>query len=125
MSLTSTNIPVSRCQFHEYYVSTTGAVNLSLDESLNPEKAFELDAVRLHLSVATASVVDFRIYLSSILGSAHNLVLLSLAMSGVADVYWGYDRTFRMNYGDQLVFSLVLSTGIVVGLHISGWSITA
>jgi len=123
MSLTAKKIPVGKYSFFEYYNTGTGAANLSLDESLNPGVPFTLDTVRLHLSVAVGSVVDFRIYLSSVLGSAHNLVLLSHAMNGVQDVFWGPDREMILNYGDQIVMSLILSSGNVSGLNVTGWTI--
>ena len=123
MALTAKKIPVGKYSFFEYYNTGAGAAKGSLDESLNPANPFTLDTVRLHLSVAVGSVVDFRIYVSSVLGSAHNLVLLSHAMNGVQDIFWGPDREMVLNKGDHVVMSLILSSGNVFGLNVTGWTI--
>lgn len=128
MALTTKKIPVGKYSFFEYYNTGVTTAATSLDESLNPATPFTLDTVRLHLSVAVVSTVDFRIYVSSVLGSAHNLVLLSHAMNGVQDIFWGPDREMVLNKGDQVVMSLILSdngagSGNVFGLNVTGWTI--
>ena len=120
MAFTEKKIPVSRNYYFEYYDSDT----LSIDQSFDPSTPFELDSIKLHMSVVHPSVVDLRVWVSSILGSAYDLVLLSLAMSDVKDVLWGPDRTMILNYGDALHISMNESTGIVWGLLVNGWSIT-
>lgn len=123
MSFTKKVLPVGLYEHFEYYTFTDGSANGSLDESLIPGVDFKLDTVRLHLSTATTSVVDFRIWVSAAHGSAFNQVYYSLAASGVTEVLWGPDRELIFNGSDHIRFSLVLSTGIVAGLVVTGWTI--
>lgn len=123
MALTESNIPVSRHDYFIYYGSGGGA-GTTLDEELAPETAFELDSIRLHLSVAHVSVEYLRIWVSSVFGSAHNLILLSLAISGVQDVLWVSNRTLVCQYGDKICASLCLSSANIYGIAMTGWSIT-
>lgn len=122
MAFSELTQPVSRMQYFIYY--TDG--NSDMDEDLAPEKAFELDSVKLHLSVANASVVDFIMTLSSILGSAHDCTYLSQAMEGLTNVFWLVERPMIFLYGDTINFGLSMVTGTNHwGLQIQGWYITS
>lgn len=122
MALTLATQPVSRMQYFIYYADG----NSDMDEDLAPGKAFELDSVKLHLSVAEVSVVDFIMHLSSILGSYHDCTYLSQAMEGLTNVFWLVERPMIFLYGDTINFSLSMVTGTNYwGLQIQGWAITS
>lgn len=122
MALTLVTQPVSRMNYFIYY----GTGNSDMSESLAPGKAFELDSVKLHLSVAEASVVDFIMQLSAALGSEHNTTYLSQAMEGLTNVYWLVERPIIFLYGDTIDFTLSMVTGTNLwGLQIQGWAITS
>lgn len=122
MSLSLVTQPVSRFKYFTYY----GSDNSDMAESLAPGKAFELDTVELHLSVANVSVVDFIMQLSSALGSEYNITYLSQAMYGYTNVVWHIARPFIFMNDDTIDFTLSMVTATNVwGLQIQGWYITS
>jgi len=113
--------PVSRMKYFAYY--TDG--DEPLIESINFGKSVEIEEVRLHLSVAMASVEDLIIQLSSILGSAHNILFLSYSMFNHTDLVYQFHKTHKMLYGDVLsVYLSFKSQTNWYGLSILGWEVT-
>ena len=103
----------------------SGGVNGAVTESLNPTgQFFKLAEVRLHFSTAFASVADFIVRLSSAKGSAHNLILLSQALSSVRDLLWQPDQELMMLSDDQIVLSWSQASGVnTAGLNVLGWGV--
>lgn len=122
MSLSSANSPVSKYQEFQFYGSGTTL----LDESINPGATFKLEEIRLKLSSLHPSVVYFRMWLSSIWGSAFNITLVSQLASTITDFYHQPSAVpYKFAYGDTLNFSMPNSDGLTWGLVVSGWAVTA
>ena len=113
--------PVSRMDHFTYYVTA----DEPLVENIIFSKPFELDEVRLHLSVAMVSVVDFIIRLSSIFGSAYDVKLLSYAFLGHQDLLYQPTRPYKFVYGDILSIELNFKKNTnYYGLSVLGWEVT-
>ena len=121
-TMTEKNFQVSRHEGFCFY----GESVTTLDAAVAPTRPWELDSVRLHLISAIVSVVYLRIWLSCGTGMStpYNLLLLSLPMSGVLDVFWGPERTMILDYGDQLLISCGATKAHEYGLAINGWAVT-
>jgi len=114
------NTPYSRMRYFNYY--TTG--NMPLIENISFDTPFELDEIRLHLSVAFASVDDFIVKLSSILGSAYDILLLSYSMNTHTDLLYQPNRSYKFIYGDILSIQLSFKSGVnYYGLNVLGWEV--
>lgn len=120
MSFTAKYIPYSRQKWFTYYASAAA----SMSEDFNPGFAYELESVRLHLSTAHASVVDFNAVVSAAQGSRYDLLLFSQAMNGVKDLLWQPTRPYIFDYNDHIDFSMIMSAANNYGLTIVGWAVT-
>jgi hypothetical protein len=103
----------------------SGGTNGAVSESLNPDGAqFRMTEVRLHFSVAFAAVEDFIVRLSSAHGSAHNITLISQALSGLTDYLWQYSQGLHCLSDDQLVMGWSQASGANIGgLNVQGWAV--
>jgi len=120
---------VSRHRYFTYFFTDGSAVGAVATEStmsnnFAPSFAFELDKIRLRLSGAHVSIVDFMVYVSHNLGDHFNHNLISQAMLGKKDVLWRADPNLFLHSGDVIHFSMEYSAANVYGLEISGWAIT-
>jgi hypothetical protein len=103
---------------------TSGGVDGNISESVAPNYLFRFDEIRVHLSVAFASVANFTVRLSSIKGSAYNLMLISQAMLSVKDLVWQADQAMYFNSDDQLIIELPMTSGTnTVGIDVQGWAV--
>lgn len=103
----------------------SGGTNGAVTESLDPAgQFFKLTEVRLHFSTAFVSTQDFTVRISSAKGSAHNLMLLSQALSGVRDLLWQPDQEIQLLSDDQIVFFWSQNSGVNIGgLNVLGWAV--
>ncbi len=119
-------LPYARQKYMTYFC-TNGSVanhNSTLSENLILSGAFELEKIRLRLSVVHVSLVDFMVYISHHKGLMYNQNLVSQAMLGVKDVMYQADPTLRLHESDVIHFSMVYSAANIYGLEVSGWAIT-
>lgn len=107
-----------------FFVSggTNGAVTESLE---NPgQQKFKLGELRLHFSTAVASATDLVVRVSSINGSYHNAVLLSLALLGLRDVLLQFSNPYQLLSDDQVVIGWSQKSGVNIGgLNVQGWAV--
>jgi hypothetical protein len=114
------NTPYSRMKYFNYY--TTG--NEPLIENIEFSYPFELNEFRLHLSVSMASIEYFIVRLSSILGSAYDVKILSYSMYAHKDLIYQMDCTYKFLYGDILSVQLSFASGTnTYGLAVLGWEV--
>lgn len=106
-----------------FYAS--GGTNGAVSESLSPAGGpFRLHEIRLHFSVIFASTEDFVVRLSAVKGSAHNVVLISQAISDVYDYVWQDSFGMLFLSDDQLVLGWSQASGVNIGgLNIQGWAV--
>ncbi len=123
MTFTAEYLPTSKHRYFTFF-ATAGAAGVTMGEDFAPGFAFRLDKVRLHLSTAHVSIVDFMVWISHHIGSQYNQNLISQAMNGVRDVMYHPDRPITYHDTDTLRFSLILSAANIYGLEVSGWAIT-
>lgn len=124
---------VARHDYFEFYHSAGGGGGCELDLAIAPTGAnsavtdFELEYLLIHWSTACPSIVYLRVWVSSVLGSAYNANLFSLALSGVKDVMWGPEVPLKLLPGDQVLISGTVSGGAsagnYMGLRACGWTI--
>lgn len=122
-------LPYARMQYYTFFFTAGSAVGgaateSTMSENFAPSFAFELEKIRLRLSGAHASVVDFMAYVSHHLGDHFNHNLISQAMNGVKDVLYQADPTLKLYDGDVIHFSMIYSAANIYGLEVMGWSIT-
>lgn len=122
MAFTTTYLPFTRYKYFLYYAD---GLNTNLEENLTPAFAFEIHNVKLHLSVVHASIVDFIIRLSSHQNSAHNVTLLSVAMSDLDNYIWEPSVPYVFHSADTINFSMDCANANRFGLTVCGWAITA
>lgn len=103
----------------------SGGTDGAVTESLNPTgKQFILHEIRLHFSVIFASVEDLVVRLSAAKGSAHNVTLISQALSDLYDYVWINSTGMHFLSDDQLVFSWSQASGVNIGgLNVQGWGV--
>lgn len=112
--------PVSRMKYFTYY----GSDDEPLMESISFGKPVEVEQIRLHLSTALASVEDLIIQISSVFGSAHNILLLSYSMFAHTDLVYQFEKTHKLTYGDILSIHLSFKSQTNwYGLSILGWEV--
>jgi hypothetical protein len=127
MAFTQLQLPVSRQKQFQFFASdgdSAVAPDAEFTESLAPSYAFELEKIKLRLSTAHVSVVDFMVTVSHHLGSYYDQNVLSQAMNGVRDVVLQLNPTLKLHSGDTLRFSLIMSAVNTYGIEVTGWSIT-
>lgn len=121
-------LPYQRMAYVTYFYTDGSAVGgaatgSTLSENFAPSFPFELEKIRLRLSGAHASVVDFMAYVSHHLGDHFNQNLISQAMFGVKDVMYQPDPTLKLHESDVVHFSMRYSAANIYGLEVSGWAI--
>lgn len=122
-------LPYQRLKYFTYFFTAGSAVGAAdtdstMSENFVPSFAFELEKIRLRLSGAHVSVVDFMVYISHHLGDHFNHNLISQAMNGVKDVLYQPAPTLRYHQDDVIHFSMVYSAANIYGLSVSGWCVT-
>ncbi len=101
--------------------ATNGALNLSI----SPGKVWKLREVRIHISVAFASVQDFTLKVSAVKGSAYNTTLISQAMNTVQDLFILYSTPIVFLSNDCLNVSMFASMTAVRGFTVLGqWAVS-
>ena len=124
IGFTKTDQTYSRQYYFRYFATASVADNSNMGIALAPDFDYELDLVRLHLSTAHVSVVDFIVTTSHASNSYYNETIISQAMNGVGDVEYRPDTTRKFSYQDGLVFSMLMSAANVYGIEVSGWAVT-
>ena len=127
MAFIEKELPYARIKQFQFFASDGGAVvapDAEFVESLTPSYAFEVEKLKLRLSTAHASVVDFMVTLSHHMGSEFDQNILSQAMNGVQDVNLMFNPTLKLHSGDTINCSLIMSAVNTYGIEITGWSIT-
>ena len=115
-------------RWHEFSFFVTGGADGVITDSLAPGTDFKavpwrLKGIRVHCSVAFASVEDLTLRISAANGSAYNLMLLSQAMNGISDLLWQMDTAEIFGSNDDLVVNLSLvSATNIIGIVINGWA---
>ena len=122
MAFTETYLPYSRYKYFLYYAD---GLNASMEEDFDPDFAFEVHVVKVHLSVVHESIVDFIARLSCNQGSAYNVTLFSTAMSDLDNWIWEPSVPYIFASGDHINFSMTMSGANRFGLTVCGWAITA
>lgn len=101
----------------------TVAAGAALSESIDIGRKWKLQEIRIHFSVAFASVEDFVAYISAAKGSAHNFTILSYAANGSTDISIYYSAPRQFLSDDELVMTFSNSGSNVVGLNVQGWAV--
>lgn len=123
------HLPYARQKYTTYFFTDGSAVGGAATESTMSENfawdgAFELEKIRLRLSAAHVSIVDFMAHVSHHLGDHFNQNLISQAMVGVKDVLLQFNPTLKLHPSDVIHFSMIYSAANIYGLEVSGWAIT-
>lgn len=112
----------------QFLFFSSGGADGFVNESIIPGTDFgsipwKLGEVRLHFSVAFASVEDFVIRISSIKGSAYNTLLISQALNGITDMTIHYSDPLLFLSDDQLVITgAMVSATNIYGMEFIGWA---
>lgn len=118
-------------RFDEFsFYSTENGTNGKFNESINyvslgKPRRFYLREIRMHWSSLFASIEYFKVYISSVLGSNFNYIILSQLMSDIQDfrVTWISDEIGCFS-DDHIVFEMSCVSGNnLFGLEVKGWSI--
>ncbi len=123
MAFTKQKLQYKRFEHFAFFatVGEDGTIEESLDLT---SKQFYLTEIRVHCSVAFASVEDLTIRMSAAQGSAYNLMIISQAMKTVMDVLWQADNSMHMLSDDDIVFNLSQASGVnVIGITVLGWAV--
>ena len=123
------DLPYARLKYVTYFCTDGSIVggadtDSTLSENFAWAGGFELEKIRLRLSLGHVSIVDFMAYVSNHLGIHYNQNLISQAMVGIKDVMYQPDPTLKLHPGDVIHFSMEYSAANVYGLEVSGWAIT-
>ena len=136
MAFVEERMPVARQFYFTFFANgvDAGVGKAAMAEDFNPGYAFELEKIRLRLSVAHASVHDFVAFVShhnstAVVGSVWDHNLISQAMLGVQDVMYQPGATLKLHHNDTIRLSMHLEGDSAGGtnkwgLEISGWAIT-
>ena len=92
----------------------TGAVALS--DTINPDKAFQLEEVRIHLSAA-GGAGNLTVKLDANAGAAYDAVLLTQDMTLVTDLLWQPEKPIPCDKGDKIVIAWDNTNGRTYGLE--------
>jgi hypothetical protein len=97
----------------------------NIQETANPYgKQYKFNELRLHFSIPFPSVQDLTIRISSIIGSEHNLTLLSQAMLSIQDVLLQFEEPIHLLSDDEVIISLAMVSGAAIGgLNVQGWGV--
>lgn len=89
----------------------------NIDYTLELDKAYQLEEVRLHLSAA-GGANSFTVTLDSAAGTEYDTVLNTQDMTAAADEHWQPTRPLWITAGDGLVFAWTNASGYAWGLEI-------
>ena len=111
-----------RWQYFSFFKTFT--LNQTLSESIDIEGPWLLEEIRVHCSVAIASVKYLQAVVSAANGSAYNTILISQDMNTVQDIFLHYSNPVLFMSGDQLnVRCSMISTANYVGVQVTGWAV--
>jgi len=111
-------------QFHFYDTFSIALPFVGETKSLAPADLWKLEEIRLHFSTAFASAEYLKIRISSIKGSAFNIVILSQSLNGVEDLRVHFSQPLLLFSDDQLIFYISnVSHANVGGLEVIGWAV--
>ena len=87
--------------------------------TISPNAPWELEGVRLHLSAGGAAT-DLTVTMDSAYGSAHDTIVLTQAMNGVANVDYRWSPTQKFtNKNDKVVIAYANGGGTTWGLEVT------
>lgn len=110
-------------RFHFFETIDTSLPFTGDTESVNPTIPFMIQEVRLHWSTAFVSAESIKMYLSSIKGSAYNILLFSHLMTNSTDIRYYYSAPLPFLSDDQIVLSLSnISHANTLGIEVIGWA---
>jgi len=124
MAFTGNLYDYERWQEFDYYVSSTGGV---VNESLSSPngKRWKLNEVRIKFSSAFASVEDFVVKISSILGSYYDQKLVSVALNGVLNYLNQFENGIHLSASDTLNVTMSAAAGVNdLGIQLIGWAVS-
>lgn len=101
-------------------------VNGAIADNVNPggKGWWKLAEIRVHFSTAFVSDNALTIKLSSILGSAHDITLYSVNVSGSTDIFIYYSYPLLFQSDDNILISLATKSGLnVIGFTFIGWAV--
>jgi len=112
--------------FYDSFANVAVSTASGLSVTLNHSVQWKLAEIRMHCSVAIASIADLIIWVSSAKGSAYNTKLVSQALLGVQDMFVHYSEPLIFESGDHLRFAgnASASTSNVIGIQCIGWAVT-
>ena len=127
MTFTSKYLPIQRHAYFTFF-ATDGDPLVDIDteyqETFAQSCAVELEKIRIHLSTAHVSIIDFTANLSHHIMSVYDQTIISKAMLGIKDYEYRFNPTLKLHPSDIIRFSLIISAANTYGLEISGWEIT-
>jgi hypothetical protein len=98
----------------EYKATASGA----LAQSINISDAFELEEIRLHLDAA-ATQEDFTVTINSSDGTAYDVNLLTVSMSGTQDIVFRPIRAVPVSRKDVLDMAWTNTDAATWGLKVT------
>lgn len=116
-----------RWQEFDYFVQVGDADTGAVSESMSSpnSKRWRLKEVRLKFSSTFASVEDFVVEVSSILGSYFNQKIVSQALNGVINYYNQFDSAVPLSASDTLNFTFSMGSGTnIAGIQVFGWAVS-
>ena len=118
-----TEVYIQNQRWHDLSFFATVGADGAISESVAPGKVFKIHEVRVHTSIAIASVGDLVLRLSAAQGSAYNMTFLSQAMLGLKDVWYLFSNPLIFLSDDQFVITMSMkSAANVMGINVCGWS---
>lgn len=105
-----------------------GGTNGWETQSIRPEDyIIKIKEFRLHFTpsnLSFTSVEDLVIYISSASGSAYNILLLSLALSGITDFIGYYNSDMWIGSQDQIIAIASMKSAVWTwGFEAIGWAV--
>lgn len=121
MAFTKNLIPNQHWQEFSFFTTGDPDVDGSMDEVASFVGAFKLAELRLAFSGVASADIVLRMYVSSIQGTVHNLLLLSATLNNSQYYRW-QPLTVPMLFlsGDTLLFSQLSDN--TYSLNVSGWA---
>jgi len=127
MAFAGTLYNYERWQEFDYFVTVgdadTGAVSESLPKK--KKKRWLLKEARIKFSSAYASVEDFVITISSILGSYYDQKVVSQALNGIENYLIQFDSVINMSASDTINVTMSMKSGTnIAGIQLIGWAVS-
>lgn len=98
-----------------FHSVATGSAAIST--TIDPQREFQLEEVRLHLSGA-GGAANLTITVDSVSGAAYDVVLATQDMTAVTDYVYQPDRPHRFRNGDKIVIAWANGAGRTYGLEV-------